>query len=291
MIRTRYLSGLVLLLCGAGAMAAQPAGPPKGRTPGGGLTQERMDELAHKHDGYFGALAPQNLAKPRPKPPFDVTGTWFVDLRRSFADFRFGPPYPQFAEPGQTALRESEEARKQGLPYRDSIGQCFPAGMPMIMTRVWPISMIQKPTVLYMLFGFTNSMRFIYLDGREFTDPDTVVYTYNGESIGHWEGQALVVKTRYLEPNQHYIDGGLPISDQFEITERMTLSKDGMALKIDYTLVDPQMWQGEWKSSKTWLRQDYSDIPEVECLPNLNENLPSTMQGQKAVDERAKSTH
>jgi hypothetical protein len=283
------LSALVLLAASAIAMAAQPAEPSRGRTPGGGLTQERMDELAHKHDGYYGALAPQNLAKKRPKAPFDVTGTWFVDLRRSFADFRFGPPYPQFAEPGQTALREAEEARKQGQPYRDSIGQCYPAGMPMIMTRVWPISMIQKPTVIFMLFGFTNSMRFIYLDGRDFTDPDTVVYTYNGESIGHWEDQTLVVKTRYLEPNQHYIDGGLPISDQFEITERITMSKDGMALKIDYTLVDPQMWQGEWKSSKTWLRQDYSDIPEVECLPNLNENLPSTTQGQKAVDDRAKS--
>ena len=172
--------GLALLLASSLVSAQQaapaaPAAPPAGRTPGGGITQERMDELAQKHDGYYGALAPQNLTKPRPKPPFDLTGTWFVDLRRSFADFRFGPPYPEFYEPGQTALREAEEARKKGVPYRDVIGQCFPAGMPMIMTRVWPISMIQLPTAVYMLFGFTNSMRFIYLDGRKFTDPDTVV--------------------------------------------------------------------------------------------------------------------
>ena len=241
--------------------------------------------LAQKHDGYYGALAPQNLAKPRPKPPFDVTGTWFIDLRRSFADFRFGPPYPEFNEPGQTALREAEEARRKNVPYRDVIGQCFPAGMPMIMTRVWPISMIQLPTAIYMLFGFTNSMRFIYLDGRPHTDPDTAVYTYNGESIGKWEGDALVVNTKYFEKNQHYIDSGIPISDEFEITERITMSKDGMRLTIDYTMTDPQMWKGEWKSSKSWLRQDYSDIPEAECLPNLNQNLPSTAAGQQAVDE------
>jgi hypothetical protein len=263
--------------------------PPPGRTPGGGLAQDRMDELAHRHAGRYGALAPQNLSKPRPKAPFDMTGTWFVDLRRSFADFRFGPPYPEFYEPGQTAMRESEEARKKGVPYRDSIGQCFPAGMPMIMTRVWPISMIQLPTAVYMLFGFTNSMRFIYLDGREFTDPDTAVFTYNGESIGKWEGKALVVKTKYLEPNQHYIDGGLPISDEFEITERITMLDDGKTMQFDYTMTDPKMWKGEWKSTKRWLRQDESDIPEVECLPNLNENLPSTSQGQKAVDDRAKA--
>jgi hypothetical protein len=272
------------------AIAAAPPGPPPpGRTPGGGLTGDRLDELAHRHAGHLGALAPANIAKPRPKAPFNVTGTWFVDLRRSFADFRFGPPYPEFFEPGQTAMRESEEARKKGVPYRDSIGQCYPAGMPMIMTRVWPINMIQLPTAVFMNFGFTNSMRFIYTDGRDFTDPDTVVYTYNGESIGKWEGNALVVKTKYFEPNEHYIDGGIPISDQFEMTERFTMLDGGKTLQIDYTMTDPKMWKGEWKSTKRWLRMDESDIPEVECLPNLNKNLPSTVEGQQAVDDRAKA--
>jgi hypothetical protein len=270
-------------------LAAAADAPPPGRTPGGGLTGDRLDELAHRHAGHLGALAPANIAKPRPKAPFNVTGTWFIDLRRSFADFRFGPPYPEFAEPGQRAMRENEEARKKGVPYRDSIGQCYPAGMPMIMTRVWPINMIQLPTAVFMNFGFTNSMRFIYTDGRDFTDPDTVVYTYNGESIGKWEGKALVVKSKYFEPNEHYIDGGIPISDQFEMIERFTILDDGKTLQIDYTMTDPKMWKGEWKSTKRWLRMDESDIPEVECLPNLNKNLPSTVEGQKAVDDRAKA--
>ena len=287
-MRLKSMFALVTLMLLAGLAAAQTAPPAAGRAPGGGLTQERQDELAHKHDGYYGALAPQNLNAKRPKAPFNLTGTWFIDLRRSFADFRFGPPYPEFAEPGQTALREAEEARKQGVPYRDYIGQCFPAGMPMIMTRVWPISMIQMPTAIYMLFGFTNSMRFIYLDGRKFTDPDVVSYTYNGESIGHFEGDVLVVKTKYMEPEKHFIDSGIPISENTEIEERITLSKDGMTLQIDYSMTDPALWKGPWKSTKRWLRQDYSDIPEVECLPNLNQNLPSTAGGQQAISERAK---
>jgi hypothetical protein len=286
---TLVVACLALPMLSVAADAPPPAAPPPGRTAGGGLTGDRLDELAHRHAGHLGALAPANIAKPRPKAPFNVTGTWFIDLRRSFADFRFGPPYPEFFEPGQTAMRESEEARKKGVPYRDSIGQCYPAGMPMIMTRVWPISMIQLPTAVFMNFGFTNSMRFIYTDGRDFTDPDTVVYTYNGESIGKWDGNALVVKTKYFEPNEHYIDGGIPISDQFEMTERFTMLDGGKTLQIDYTMTDPKMWKGEWKSTKRWLRMDESDIPEVECLPNLNKNLPSTVEGQKAVDDRTKA--
>lgn len=281
------LCALTLACASTVALAAEPAAPPSGRTAGGGIAPDRMDELAQKHDGYFGALAPENLAKPRPKPPFDITGTWFVDLRQSFADFRFGPPYPEFYEEGQQALREAEEARKQNVPYRDVIGQCWPAGMPMIMTRVWPTSMVQLPTIVYVLFGFTNQMRFIYLDGRDFTDSDTAVYTYNGESIGKWEGNELVVHTKYLEPHMHYIDSGIPVSDQFEIVERITMEPDGMRMTIDYTMTDPKMWKGEWKSSKSFLRQDYSDIPEAPCLPNLNENLPSTAEGQQALDDRA----
>ena len=75
--------------------------------------------------------------------------------------------------------------------YRDDIGQCWPAGMPLIMTRVWPIAMIQLPTAIYMTSAFMNSLRIIYLDGRPHSDPDIVVPSFNGESIGRWEGNTL----------------------------------------------------------------------------------------------------
>jgi len=277
-----YLAALAAVLSIAVAQSA-PA-----QMPAGGLPREAEDQLSHTHPEYLGALSPENLKKPRPKPPFDLTGTWFVDLRKSFADFMFGPPYPEFFEPGQTALKEAAQAMKDGKPYRDSIGECYPAGMPMIMTRVWPINMIQLPTGIFLTAAFTNSLRIIYLDGRKHTDPDIVVQTYNGESIGHWEGDALVVDTRYMEPNQHYIDMGIPVSDQFRIIERIRMIEKGEALQIDYTMTDPKMWEGEWRSTKRFIRKHYSDIPEVECLPNLNKNLPSTEEGQAALDERAK---
>jgi hypothetical protein len=273
----RALCSTILLLANATAALAQdkPSLPaPGAQRPG--LSQEAIDNLSHKHPDYYGALAPQNLSKPRPKAPFDVTGTWFIDLRKAFADFKFGPPYPEFYEAGKQAMKEAEEARKAGRPYRDSIGQCYPAGMPMIMTRVWPISMMQAPTAIFMMFNFTNSLRIIYLDGRKHTDPDIADSTYNGESIGHWEKDTLVVHTKYFETNQHWIDDGIPISDEFEMVERIKLLDEGKTLQIEYTMTDPKNWKGEWKSTKRWMRVDHSDISEVECLPNLNKDLPST---------------
>ena len=49
--------------------------PAWAQAPAGGLSQARIDDLSSKHDGYWGMLAPENLKKPRPKAPFDVTGT------------------------------------------------------------------------------------------------------------------------------------------------------------------------------------------------------------------------
>ena len=274
-------SAVAALLTGLSAVAAAQTPPPNPvpveRRPG--ITGQRLKELAHEHEGW-GALAPQNLAKKRPKPPFDLTSTWFVDLTRAFADFRFGPPYPEFYEPGQTAMKEAAAAAKAGQRYRDSIGECYPAGMPMIMTRVWPISMMQAPTAIFMMFNFTNSLRIIYLDGRQHTDPDIADLTYNGESIGHWEKDALVVHTKYFETKQHWIDEGIPISEEFEMVERIKLIDKGETLQIDYTMTDPKNWKGEWKSTKRWMRANYSDISEVECLPNLNKDLPSTDTGK-----------
>ncbi len=105
--------------------------------------------------------------------------------------------------------------------------------------------------------------------------PTTANPSASGKATRWW------CKTKYFEPNEHYIDGGIPISDQFEMTERFTMLDGGKTLQIDYTMTDPKMWKGEWKSTKRWLRRTKATSPKSECLPNLNENLPSTAEGQQ----------
>jgi hypothetical protein len=247
--------------------------------------RERLSNMIPKHEGQLGALAPANLSKDRPAPPFDLTGTWFVDLSEGFAKFRFGPPYPEFIGQAKLDFEEGQRMTAARLPYRDSIGQCFPAGIPMIMTRVWPIAMVQLPTVIMMVSNFNNSFRQIFLDGRDYSNPDTIIFTYNGESIGHWEKDTLVVNTRYIETYNHYIDTGIPISEEFRVQERMKLLENGEVLEIEYVMTDPNNWVGEWHNTKRWLRVDTTDIGEVECLPDLNDNLPSTQAGRVGLEQ------
>ena len=119
----------VMLVAAALPAAAQPEGDVAGQgqpevvRPLVPLSPERLENMVPKHPGYLGALAPENLQKPRPAPPFDVTGTWFVDLSKGFADYMFGPPYPRFYAPGREALIEQPLAQARGETYRDAIGQ------------------------------------------------------------------------------------------------------------------------------------------------------------------------
>ncbi len=243
-----------------------------------------MHNVAAQPDEEFytppiGALAPENLAKERPAPPFDLTGTWFVDLDATPSSWRFGPPYPEFTAAARAHIDASQAATAEGKVYRDDIGQCWPAGLPLIMTRVWPIAMIQLPTAVYMISGFMNSFRVVYTDGREHTPEDYVIRTFNGESIGRWEGDALVVDTRSFIDHHHWMDQGgmsIPAGGQLRIIERIRLNKETDQLEIEYIMTDPENWAGEWRHTKYFNRVNDVDIAEVSCLPNLNENMLST---------------
>jgi hypothetical protein len=151
--------------------------------------------------------------------------------------------------------------------------------MPLIMTRVWPFVTLQQPTAIYLISGFMNSLRIIYLDGRQHSDPDIVVPSFNGESIGRWEGDALVVDTKYFPGHHHWLDQGgasIPASDALHIVERIRMIEDGETLEIEYTLSDPKSFKGQWNLTKRFNRLHDVDIYEVECTPDLNENLPAT---------------
>lgn len=233
------------------------------------------------------ALAPENLSKPRPKAPFDLTGNWFVDTSAGPDAWRFGPPYPKLTPNAQAEFDLGQKYLKEGKVYKDDIGQCWPAGLPLIMTRYWPMAMIQLPTAIYMVSGFMNSFRTVFLDGRGHTDPEIVVRTYNGESIGRWEKDTLVVDTRHFRGDHHWMDQGgasIPAGEQLRIIERIRMLPGGNQLEIEFVMTDPEHWIGEWRSTKRFNRVNDIDIQEVSCLPDLNEHLQSTRSKTQVFD-------
>ena len=60
-------------------------------------------------------------------------------------------------------------------------------------------------------------------------------------------------------------------------------------MEVDYTMTDPQNWRGEWRSTKRFNRQDYTDINESNCILAYNENLPGTDLGKATAEERGET--
>jgi len=262
-------AALSLAAAGCSTAPSQPAAPAS--------TKAEADAIAA---GTLSALAPANLNKARPAPPFDVTSNWFIDVSQDPKAWHFYlPPLPKLTAAAQKEYDTSMKYDAEGKVYKDDIGQCWPAGMPLIMTRYWPMAMIQKPTAIYMISGFMNSVRIIYLDGRKHTAIDEIVRTYNGESIGEWKGNELVVDTIGFRGDHHWMDQdgpAIPAGEKLHIVERFRMVNDNKQLEIEFTMTDPDHWEGEWKSTKRFNRVVDTDTQEVSCLPDLNEHIRST---------------
>jgi hypothetical protein len=223
----------------------------------------------------LGVFEQKNLNKPRPKPPFDLTGTWTVELRPEDGGVNF-LPLPTFTPKAQATYDEGQKANAEGKAYMDDPGLCWPAGMPRWLTRVWPIQFMQYPTVIVAIQGLYNAPRWIYLDGRGHANPDIIEATYSGDSVGHWVGSTLVIDTTNFQTKHHWVIQGVPISDQFHIVERITMAKDHKSFTDELTMTDPENWVGEWKTKKVFVPVTGEDVVEVHCLPDANEHIMAT---------------
>jgi len=222
----------------------------------------------------LGALAEANLQKKRPKPPADLTGTYNFDLEgKPGTAFQF-LPIPPLTPAAQAVMDKRTAYTAKGLEWRDDSAACWPLGVPLIMTRYWPIEIVQLPTEVLLISMFDNNIRWIYTDGRGHPPDDEIVETYNGHSIGHWEGKTLVVDTVGMTDDHHWIQPGVPASNKLHVIERYTLSADRKTLELEFKMTDPVNWVGEWESKKHYVRDDHADIEEHICIYEQMSKLP-----------------
>jgi len=225
-----------------------------------------------------GALDPEHLAAPRATPPFDLTGVWAFRRFRGddlevHGDFNF-MPLPNFTAKGQAFYDEYRRFTDAGRRHLEPTAFCHPAGMPRLQTRVGSLMMLQFPTAIYMVSRLNNEYRTIYLDGRPRIDSSIREPNYLGESMGHWEGDALVIDTEGFIGENHLMQVGVIAGEQLRINERITMINEGNTLMFEYTFVDPEHWEGEWKHVRFHDRILRSDIKEANCLFEDNMALP-----------------
>lgn len=128
----------------------------------------------------------------------------------------------------------------------DPEANCLPTGVPRIAPYPWRI--LQTPpygpaTHLYFVFeGNIHSYRQIFMDGRPHPDPEELDPTWYGHSIGHWEGDTLVIDTVGFNDRFWFDFLGHPHTEQLHTIERYTRTSYGVLENVT-TIIDPGAYE------------------------------------------------
>ncbi len=197
----------------------------------------------------------------------DFSGVWVPDVKDQRLQVTSNvPPWKENILP---QIRHMAEEEKAGHPFL-VLNYCLPHGMPtwmLITHNAFEILMMPgRVTLLGEVDG--NRMRRIYTDGRP--HPDDPDLTLHGHSIGHWEGDVLVVDTIGIVPQAYIAISeavGVPNNGDMHIVERLHLAQPNV-LHDDLEITAPQVLTAPWKTTRIYKRYPdrHYEIAEGECV-------------------------
>jgi hypothetical protein len=224
-----------------------------------------------------------NLSAPAPKTADgkpDVSGVWAINFRPYNSDIATDLK-PEDIQSWAVALTNQ---RKENLGKDDpSALKCLPFGPRVnFATDANPLKIIQTPTLIVIL-SEDLTYRQIFMDGRDL--PAHPNPAFMGYSVGHWEGDVLVVVTAGYNDRTWLDAAGHPHTESLRTTERF-YRKDFGHLELSETFDDPMAYAKPWTVNvRADLRPD-TDLLEYIC--NENEKDGAHMVGKasdlKSVD-------
>ncbi len=233
------------------------------------------DDLPKKSDGAFNPDAPPPVGIDG-KP--DFSGIWqpafgpFNDLSQSIGGLDKVP----LTEEGR-ALRLSRNDGQNRLSEPDQY--CLPQGVPKINQAPVPWRIVQTPKLMVNVYEAFNLWRQIHIDSRQFADD--LNPTWLGHSLGHWEGDTLVVESRGFNGRTWLDTGGLPSSDQLKVIERYSRPTYGR-LEIAYTIDDPVYYTEPWDATVSLTLYPDTELIEFICQENERDSRHiEAVQGPK----------
>lgn len=173
-------------------------------------------------------------------------------------------------KPEYQAIYEANRASlMSGSLAKDKTATCGHPGLPLNMSIAYGAEILMTPGQVTIITEWSGDVRRIFTDGRG--HPDDFLPTYQGHSIGHWEGDDLVVDTVGISPKASLNTLGTQQSEQMHVTERFHEYKPGF-LDISYHIEDPKAFAKPYEFNIIWQRSPYKGdyIHEYECDNNLD---------------------
>jgi len=152
----------------------------------------------------------------------------------------------------------NEEGQRRRAALRAIAGgrKALGWGYPMMMNCATPLAFTITPEVTVITNAY-NETRYIYTDGRPMPSEDDMWPTTWGTSVGHWEGDTLVVETRMVKNPSEFFHGSPPYSEEAAYVERIRM--DGERLVMEMTVTDPVTLSAPFSATISWVRDEGFD--------------------------------
>ena len=192
--------------------------------------------------------------------PHDLTGVWSQTGGGKFGAYPFTPEYAAIA-------KKREEAMEAGNPYQPAGGSCLPRGLVgMLTTGAYPLQIYQTPKEVAVIKE-NGGMHRIHLN-RKHLEPDDLTPLFFGDSVGHWEGDVLVVDSISLGATDN-IDGQAPHSDVMHVVQRFHRVSPTV-LEVELTVDDAKALTRPISTKSIFKYDPDYELQEYYCVNERN---------------------
>jgi hypothetical protein len=249
----RMIGGV--LACALGAMSTKAA------------AQVNAADFSSNQAGWV-AVANDFTPTPDAAKPvtFDPAHPYVPNNARKQATFRIADLTDPNLKPwAKERMRKANEAVLTGKIAFTPRSSCMPAGVPAFMLFiVEPIFFVQSLKEVAIIYTGDAQVRHVYLDQPHSVNPKPSWY---GESIGHYDGDALVIDSLGFNEKTFVDNYRTPHTGKLHVVERWKLVEDGRFLETKFVVDDPDTFVQPWSGAQRY-RRVRETMTEQVCAEN-----------------------
>ncbi len=164
------------------------------------------------------------------------------------------------------ALRAQNEEVFSGAAVFDGKVRCWPSGVPVfLLYPVWQIIFLQTPDEVLMVMEQDHQIRHVAMNQPHSENPKPSWY---GESVGHYEGNTLVVDTIGFNDRTFIDNYRTPHSTKLHIVERFRLLEDDTPPEVIIQIEDQEAFTTPWTAVRRFRRVENRPFTEYVCAEN-----------------------
>jgi len=213
--------------------------------------------------------------------PHDLSGLWFGGVG---GGLRVAGKIPPMLPEAQARFNaNTAELKSDRTISADPTFRCEPPGVPHIYgVGGYSVEFVQTPERIIMFYESLHTFRSFWMDGRK--PPEDADPLWLGFSVGHWDGNDLVVDTTGFNDKTWLNGAGYPHSESLHVVERFH-RVDAKHMQLEITIDDPKSYTMPWKMGVNFTLQPTWEFGESFCIPTNQSSFKSQIMEQNDKDK------